>query len=46
MLRAPGYGAPKAALHHFILALRTQLKDDPGNVKVVEIYPPAPDGVA
>lgn len=41
MLRAPGYGASKAALHHFILALRTQLKDGPGNVKVVEIYPPA-----
>ena len=41
MLRASRYGASKAALHHFILALRTQLKDGPGNVKVVEIYPPA-----
>lgn len=41
MLRSPGYGASKAALHHFILALRTQLRDGPGNVKVVEIYPPA-----
>lgn len=41
MMRAPGYGASKAALHHFILVLRTQLKDGPGNVKVVEVYPPA-----
>lgn len=41
MLRSPGYGASKAALHHFVLALRTQLRDGPGDVKVVEIYPPA-----
>lgn len=41
MMRAPGYGASKAALHHFILALRTQLKDGPGDIKVVEVYPPA-----
>ena len=41
MLRSPGYGASKAALHHFILALRTQLRDGPGNVNVIEIYPPA-----
>ncbi|KAF7589578.1 hypothetical protein BBP40_004157 [Aspergillus hancockii] len=41
MMRCPNYGASKAALHHFILALRTQLKDGPGNVKVLEIYPPA-----
>lgn len=41
MLRCPNYGASKAALHHFILALRTQLKSGPGNVKVLEIYPPA-----
>lgn len=41
MLRSPGYGASKAALHHFILALRTQLRDGPGNAKVVESYPPA-----
>ncbi|CAG8157564.1 unnamed protein product [Penicillium olsonii] len=41
MMRCPNYGASKAALHHFILALRTQLEDGPGNVKVLEIYPPA-----
>ncbi|CAG8936459.1 unnamed protein product [Penicillium salamii] len=41
MMRCPNYGASKAALHHFILALRTQLQDGPGNVKVLEIYPPA-----
>ncbi|KAJ5683469.1 hypothetical protein N7462_006634 [Penicillium macrosclerotiorum] len=41
MMRCPNYGASKAALHHFILALRTQLHDGPGNVDVLEIYPPA-----
>ncbi|KAB8277474.1 hypothetical protein BDV30DRAFT_193582 [Aspergillus minisclerotigenes] len=41
MMRCPNYGASKAALHHFILALRTQLQGGPGNVKVLEIYPPA-----
>ncbi|KAI9929537.1 hypothetical protein AWENTII_009278 [Aspergillus wentii] len=41
MMRCPNYGASKAALHHFILALRTQVSDGPGNVKVLEIYPPA-----
>lgn len=41
MMRCPNYGASKAVLHHFILALRTQLQDGPGNVKVLEIYPPA-----
>ncbi|KAL4738897.1 hypothetical protein BDV11DRAFT_170517 [Aspergillus similis] len=41
MMRCPNYGASKAALHHFILTLRTQVKDGPGNVKVLEIYPPA-----
>jgi short-subunit dehydrogenase involved in D-alanine esterification of teichoic acids len=41
MMRCPNYGASKAAPHHFILALRTQLQDGPGNVKVLEIYPPA-----
>ncbi|KAJ6093454.1 hypothetical protein N7486_008743 [Penicillium sp. IBT 16267x] len=41
MMRCPNYGASKAALHHFILALRTQLHDGPGDVKVLEIYPPA-----
>ncbi|KAL4900077.1 hypothetical protein BDW74DRAFT_188653 [Aspergillus multicolor] len=41
MMRCPNYGASKAALHHFILALRTQLSEGPGDVKVLEIYPPA-----
>lgn len=41
MMRCPNYGASKAALHHFVLALRTQLQSGPGNVKVLEIYPPA-----
>ncbi|PWY86763.1 putative short-chain dehydrogenase/oxidoreductase [Aspergillus heteromorphus CBS 117.55] len=41
MLRCPGYGASKAALHHFVLALRTQLEEGAGDVKVIEIYPPA-----
>ncbi|KAJ5108367.1 hypothetical protein N7456_005042 [Penicillium angulare] len=41
MMRCPNYGASKAALHHFILAIRTQLQDGPGNIKVLEIYPPA-----
>ncbi|RDW95030.1 hypothetical protein BP5796_00793 [Coleophoma crateriformis] len=41
MVRAPKYGASKAALHHFVLALREQMKDGPGNVNVVEIFPPA-----
>lgn len=37
----PGYGASKAALHHFILALREQLKTDHPNIKIIEIFPPA-----
>ncbi|KAL4876212.1 hypothetical protein BJY04DRAFT_210759 [Aspergillus karnatakaensis] len=41
MMRCPNYGASKAALHHFILALRTQLKTGPGDVKVIEVFPPA-----
>ncbi|KAA6414722.1 MAG: short-chain dehydrogenase reductase [Lasallia pustulata] len=39
MLRCPNYCASKAALHHFILCLREQLKET--KVKVVELYPPA-----
>ncbi|PYI01104.1 short-chain dehydrogenase/oxidoreductase [Aspergillus sclerotiicarbonarius CBS 121057] len=41
MMRCPNYGASKSALHHFILALRTQVSEGPGNVKVFEIFPPA-----
>ncbi|PVH99555.1 short-chain dehydrogenase/ reductase-like protein [Periconia macrospinosa] len=41
LLRVIGYSATKAALHHFVLVLREQMKRGPGNVKVVEIFPPA-----
>lgn len=41
MTRCPKYGASKAALHHFILTLRSQIKDAPGDVRVFEILPPA-----
>ncbi|KAJ9641032.1 hypothetical protein H2201_002267 [Coniosporium apollinis] len=41
MLRCANYCASKAALHHFILVLREQMKTGPGNVKVIEIFPPA-----
>ncbi|KAF2706137.1 short-chain dehydrogenase/ reductase-like protein [Pleomassaria siparia CBS 279.74] len=37
----PNYSASKAALHHFILALREQFKEGPGNIKIIEIFPPA-----
>ncbi|KAL8780274.1 MAG: hypothetical protein Q9213_006550 [Squamulea squamosa] len=39
MTRCPNYCASKAALHHWILVLRKQLRDS--KVKVVEIFPPA-----
>ncbi|KAF2193704.1 NAD(P)-binding protein [Zopfia rhizophila CBS 207.26] len=39
--RCLNYCASKAALHHFLLCLREQLKDGPGNVKVIEVFPPA-----
>ena len=39
MVRAPNYCASKAALHHFILTLREQLKGF--KVKIVELFPPA-----
>ncbi|KAE9973843.1 hypothetical protein BLS_003393 [Venturia inaequalis] len=39
--RALNYSATKAALHHFLLSLRIQLKSGPGNVKIIEIFPPA-----
>ncbi|KAI4761633.1 NAD(P)-binding protein [Aureobasidium sp. EXF-12344] len=41
MMRCPNYCASKAALHHFILVLREQLKNGPGNISVIEIFPPA-----
>jgi short-subunit dehydrogenase involved in D-alanine esterification of teichoic acids len=39
--RVQNYCATKAALHHFILALRVQLKDGLGHVNIIEILPPA-----
>ena len=38
---SPNYSASKAALHHFVLSLRVQLRNSP--IKVVEIFPPAVD---
>ncbi|GFF41185.1 uncharacterized oxidoreductase DltE [Aspergillus udagawae] len=38
ILRCSNYCASKAALHHWILCLREQLKDT--NIKVIEIFPP------
>ncbi|EME45517.1 hypothetical protein DOTSEDRAFT_87848 [Dothistroma septosporum NZE10] len=37
----PNYGASKAALHHFILALREQLRKAGQSTRIVELYPPA-----
>ncbi|OCK77673.1 short-chain dehydrogenase/ reductase-like protein [Lepidopterella palustris CBS 459.81] len=39
--RCLNYCATKAALHSFILCLREQMRDGPGNIKVIEIFPPA-----
>ncbi|KAF2003636.1 short-chain dehydrogenase/ reductase-like protein [Amniculicola lignicola CBS 123094] len=41
LVKRLNYSASKAALHHFLIALRAQLKDGPGNVKVIEVFPPA-----
>lgn len=41
LMRCPNYSASKAALHHMILVLREQLRAGPGNIKVIEIFPPA-----
>ncbi|OKL57949.1 hypothetical protein UA08_06765 [Talaromyces atroroseus] len=42
VLRTGGYNASKAALHHWLLVFREQLKALPDNkVKVVEVFPPA-----
>ncbi|KAF7161342.1 hypothetical protein CNMCM5623_006956 [Aspergillus felis] len=38
ILRCSNYCASKAALHHWILCLREQLKNT--NIKVIEIFPP------
>jgi len=39
LVRCPNYCASKAALHHFILCLREQLKNS--SIKVIELFPPA-----
>lgn len=39
ILRCPNYCASKAALHHFILCLREQMKGS--TIKIVELFPPA-----
>ncbi|PQE06957.1 short-chain dehydrogenase oxidoreductase protein [Rutstroemia sp. NJR-2017a WRK4] len=39
--RCGNYCASKAALHHLIVVMREQMKNGPGNVKIIEIYPPA-----
>lgn len=39
ILRCPNYCASKAALHHFVLVLREQLKGS--KIKIIEIFPPA-----
>lgn len=41
MVHVAGYCATKAALHHFVLALREQLKTPFPRLKVIEIFPPA-----
>jgi short-subunit dehydrogenase involved in D-alanine esterification of teichoic acids len=41
LVKRLNYCASKAALHHFLLCLREQMKEGPGNVKVIEIFPPA-----
>ncbi|KAF2099345.1 NAD(P)-binding protein [Rhizodiscina lignyota] len=41
MIHIPGYCATKAALHHFILVLREQLKGPFPRLKIIEIFPPA-----
>ncbi|KAI9753348.1 MAG: hypothetical protein M4579_005206 [Chaenotheca gracillima] len=39
LVRCPNYCSSKAALHHFVMSLRYQLRNGP--VKVIEIFPPA-----
>lgn len=41
ILRCANYCASKAALHHWIMVLREQLKDSGSNIKVIELLPPA-----
>lgn len=39
LVRCANYCASKAAMHHFVLVLREQLKDT--KIKIIEIFPPA-----
>lgn len=39
--RCANYCATKAALHHIILCIRSQVEHGPGNVKIIELCPPA-----
>lgn len=39
LVRCANYCASKAALHHFVLVLREQLKES--KIKIIEIFPPA-----
>ncbi|KAK0108396.1 hypothetical protein ONS95_003204 [Cadophora gregata] len=41
ILRCPNYCASKAAMHHLILCLREQLRYADGDVRVIELLPPA-----
>jgi short-subunit dehydrogenase involved in D-alanine esterification of teichoic acids len=41
VIKRLNYCASKAALHSFLMGLREQMKEGPGNVKVIEIFPPA-----
>ena len=41
LLRCGDYCATKAAMHHFILVLREQLRTESPNVRCIEVIPPA-----
>ena len=41
IMRCGNYCASKAALHHWIMVFREQIKTGAGNVKCIEIIPPA-----
>ncbi|KAI0123788.1 hypothetical protein BJ170DRAFT_703852 [Xylariales sp. AK1849] len=43
MTRTPGYNASEAALHSWITTLRQQLQEAGNKIRVVEVFPPAPD---
>jgi len=41
IIYCPNYCASKAALHHMLLVMRSQLKDTHPNVKICELLPPS-----